>query len=224
MKYLVFILFFILASCDHREFPSNLPPLQKLPPSVQHNSVDYEIVAQAFFTIKNNRLDNNNMMASPISKINVSYCSKEIGKISIDSSKIQPTESGDVLKIGTISISDLVVNKLKVCGVTHKEQCKHAVIRVYTEELEGFENIEGFVNVSDGYGVPLYIQNGQGKYIVKLKEENSVVVQDHVIPPTQHKVKLSDFPNATYTLTSDFSNAGFGSYEVSVVVELSLSL
>lgn len=127
--------------------------------------------------------------------------------------------TGDTLSLGQIGLASLSDNHLKVCGNNNNQKCNKAIIRVYT-----LGSIEGFVNVADGYGVPVYAGSLNPNMPVGLNAANSVQVQTFNIASNDNKITIADFPNPNYNVTSDFSNAGSGSYSMTFVVEYALSL
>jgi hypothetical protein len=127
--------------------------------------------------------------------------------------------SGDTLSLGSVSLASISDNNLKICGVSNNQKCNKAIIRVYTTG-----SISGFVNTNDTYGVPVYAGSLNPNTEVGLNAAGSVQVQTYTIPSNDNKVTLSDLPSPTYSVTSDFSNAGSGLYSMTFVVEYALSL
>ena len=162
--------------------------------------------------------------AAPIANATVTYTAIEIGSMTIDTSSLVATNNGDTLDLGSLSITAIQANKLKVCGAANNLKCGTAVIRVYTQELVGFETIDGFVNTTDSYGVPVYSGKVTASEFLGLSSVNAAIVQSYTIPVSDRKINLSDFPTPTYLIQSDFSNAGAGNYEMTLIVELALTL
>lgn len=128
--------------------------------------------------------------------------------------------TGNTLNLGNVALASLDDNHLKVCGVGGNQKCLKAIIRVYTTG-----SVSGFVNTDDGtYGAPLYAGTLNPTSPVGLTVSNAVQVQVVNIPSNMNRIKLSDFPTPTYAVTSDFSNAGSGTYSMTFVVEYALSL
>lgn len=90
---------------------------------------------------------------------------------------------------------------------------------MYTEELSGFSGISGLVNTTDTYGIDLYAESGN---LVGLGSVNSYILDSYNIPANDKKLTLSDFNDLNYDLYADFSNAGYGDYEVNIVIELAV--
>lgn len=126
--------------------------------------------------------------------------------------------TSDTLNLGSISISSIDDNKLKVCGINGNQKCNLAIIRVYT-----IGTIEGFVNTADQYGVPVYAGSLNPSMPVGLNSNGSVQVQTVNIS-NKNRLRLNDFPTPSYEVKSDFSNAGSGDYSMNFVVEYVLSL
>jgi hypothetical protein len=93
------------------------------------------------------------------------------------------------------------------------------LIRVYTTG-----NVAGFVNIDDQYGAPVYAGTLTPTTAVGLNAAGAVNTATDTIPSSTHVLNLAAaFPSANYNVTSDFSNAGAGSYSMSFVMEYALS-
>ena len=154
---------------------------------------------------------------------NVSYTLAENVTFTINTANVSPILTGDTLDIGTISISSLDTNKLKICGTNSNQKCGQAVIRIYTQALVAWPGVDGFVNTADGYGVPVSAGKTTANLPVGLGAVNSAFVQSYTIPSNDNRLTMADFPSPTYKLASDFSNAGSGSYSMTLVIELALA-
>ena len=141
----------------------------------------------------------------------------------LDSSQfLVPSVSNKLLDFGSLAISTLSDNNLKVCGTGGKTQCGTAMIRIYTSGQAG----AGVWNAADSYGVPLYsgLQNVNSSSI-GLNAAGSVTVQSTGIASSDHVLTLSDFHETSrFQVQADFSNAGAGSYATTLVIEYVLSL
>jgi hypothetical protein len=129
-----------------------------------------------------------------------------------------PTFTGDTLNLGSVVLSGLNDNNLKVCNPGGNTKCTQAIIRVYTTG-----STAGFVHTTDLYGAPVYTGTLNPSTAVGLNAGGSVQTQLFAIGSTVHKVVLADFPSPTYAVTSDFSNAGAGPYSMTYVVEYALA-
>ena len=124
--------------------------------------------------------------------------------------------TGTTLSLGSVGVATISDNNLKVCG-TGNTKCVTAVIRAYTTGT-----IAGFVNTAESYGAPVYTGTLNPTSPVGLLAAGSVQVQTISIANNKHTISLSDFPAPTYTVNSDFSNAGAGSYTMTYVLEYAL--
>lgn len=122
--------------------------------------------------------------------------------------------TGSTLSLGTFGLSDIDDNHLKVCNPGGNTKCTKAAIRVYTTG-----SVAGFVHTTDSYGAPVYAGTLNPTTEVGLNTAGSVQVQQITIASNKNRLRLSDFPSPTYGATSDFSNAGSGSYSMTFVVE-----
>lgn len=129
-----------------------------------------------------------------------------------------PTFTGETLNLGSIVISALTDNNLKVCGAGNNQKCTQAVIRMYTTGTTA-----GFLNTGDTYGVPVYAGTLNPTTQVGLGQANAVIVQQVTIANGTNKQHLTDFPSPTYAITSDFSNAGSGAYSMAMTIEYVLN-
>lgn len=145
---------------------------------------------------------------------NVAYVNAAAVNFSINNTNfVAGAFTGETLSLGSVSLASLSDNNLKICGVGGNQKCTSAIIRVYTTG-----SVAGFVH-TDGYGAPVFAGLLNPNSPVGLNTAGSVQVQTYTIPANKNKVKLSDFPSPTYSVTSDFSNAGSGNYSMVFVVE-----
>jgi hypothetical protein len=122
--------------------------------------------------------------------------------------------TGDILSLGSITMSALDDNTLKVCGGGGNSKCTLAVIRIYTTGA-----VAGFVNTAGAYGAPIYAGSLNPASPVGLNAAGSVQVQTYTIPGNINRVRLSHFPTPVYAVTTDFSNSGSGAYSTVFVIE-----
>ena len=156
----------------------------------------------------------------------VTYTVAEAKTFNLDLAALVPAEinDGDTLSFGTIEVDNLKVNKLKQCGPGDDQKCTSAIVRVYTEEVVGFPGISGMVNKDEGYSVPINAGEGSPSESVGLTDTNAAIVDSYTIPANDRKLRPNDFNGMTYVLESDFSNAGAGDYEATIVIELAVGL
>jgi hypothetical protein len=154
----------------------------------------------------------------PITVTNSPYAS-----MTIDSREfLIPSISNTVLNFGTLKVTDLSDNNLKICGTSGNKKCNTAFIRMYTTGVNG----AGMYNSVDGYGVPITAGSvGSNSYgNVGLNPEGALVLQSATIDSSQHVMRLSNFSSAQFNIKVDFSNAGAGDYSTNLVLEYGLSL
>lgn len=143
----------------------------------------------------------------------------------LDVSGVAPAEVGDTIVIGNIDISDLRINDLYVCG-SGTDKCTTAVVRVYTTELSGYEGISGFVNTDDNYSIDVTVSESGGlSGTVGLDVAGSVTVDSYTIPSNDRKLTIADFSGVSYDFVAGDidNNAGVGSYEMSVTIEIAVN-
>lgn len=126
--------------------------------------------------------------------------------------------TGTTLNLGSVALATIDDNSLKVCNPGGNTKCTNAYIRVYTTG-----SVAGFVQQADLYGAPVYAGTLNPSTAVGLLAAGSVQVQAVAIAGNKNRLRLSDFPTPTYAVTSDFSNAGAGSYSMNFVVEYVLA-
>lgn len=152
----------------------------------------------------------------------VSYVVAPNTAFTIDVSKLIPTMNDTILDIGSLTVTALDANQLRVCGTNQNQKCSKAVIRIYTQPLQAWPSVEGFVNTSYGYGTPVTAGKTTADQVVGLGAANSALVQTYSIPNNLNRVRLNHFPSPTFKVASDFSNGGSGTYNMTLVVELAL--
>lgn len=126
--------------------------------------------------------------------------------------------TGTTLSLGHVDLASLDDNSLKVCNPGGNTKCTQGIIRVYTTGTTA-----GFVHTVDGYGAPVYTGSLNPSTALGLNTAGAVQVQNVAIAGNKNRLRLSDFPTPDYAVTSDFSNAGSGSYSMTYVVEYALA-
>lgn len=133
------------------------------------------------------------------------------------SSFVVPVMSNSMLDFGSVSITALFTNSLKLCG-TGNQKCGKALIRTYTTG-----GGPGFWN-ADGYGMVM-TAGLTPTNTVGFTSDNATTLQTYTIPSGRNTLRLSDFsPTPVYLYQGDFTDAGAGTYTTTVVIELALSL
>lgn len=139
----------------------------------------------------------------------------------LDTSKfVPPTISADPLSFGSIRVSVLSDNQLRVCGTGGNQKCTYAILRVYTTGTAG----PGLYNAADSWGAPI-TSTLTAPLSVGLDAANAAVMQTYTIPGSKRTLRLVDFsPSPTYGIHVDFTDAGAGTYSTTLVVEYALAL
>lgn len=145
----------------------------------------------------------------------ITYVNAAAVQYTITPSFGSPTLTGDELDLGTIGLATIDDNSLKVCGAGGNTKCTKAIIRLYTTGTSA-----GFIHSTDGYSVPVL----SGGNEIGLGAANAVIVQQVTIASNKNRLRLSDFPAPTYPVKADMSNAGAGSYSMTLVMEYVLAL
>lgn len=131
-----------------------------------------------------------------------------------------PTMTSDLLSFGSLNLTALRDNNLKVCG-TGAQKCTAAALRIYTTGQAG----AGFYNSADGYGAPLNVAVGTGSYATAgLGSANANYVEQITIAGNKNVINLSDFTYPNILVQGDFTNAGAGSYSTTINVEFVVGL
>lgn len=126
--------------------------------------------------------------------------------------------TGDILSLGSFTITALKDNHLKVCNPGGNTKCTSAFLRVYSTG-----SIAGFVNTTDSYGLPIYTSGDNPATPLVLNSPGTNLDSLTGMATTKHTVRLSDFTPTTFNVTSDFTNGGDGPYQVVYVVEYALA-
>lgn len=208
LSILAFCLFFVGCGSDRTRNPRAPGPIPK---------DKFTVIAKAEVTVTNAP---GLFLASTIN-----YTVPVANTFAIDANGIAPAanQTGDTIVLGNIDISDLRVNDLYVCGAG-SDKCTTAVVRVYTTELSGYEGISGFVNTDDSYGIDVTVSESGGlSGVAGLDVAGSVTVDSYTIPSNDKKLTTADFSGVSYDFVADGTNAGAGSYEMSVTIEIAVN-
>lgn len=129
--------------------------------------------------------------------------------------------SGLNLNLGSFNITALKDNDTEVCGPLNDQQCANAYLRVYTTG-----SLPGFVNTSHSpqYSTPLYTSGESALVPMVLNSPGTNIKSVLGMAPTKHVVNLVDFVTTSYTVKTDFTNGGYGSYSATYVIEYVQSL
>lgn len=131
------------------------------------------------------------------------------------------TITNEVLSFGSLQITSLKDNNIKVCGTNGNQRCGKALIRMYTTGQTG----AGLWNATDGYGAPILAGiEGATPGTVGLGTAGATVLQSYTVASGKNVIQLSDFgPAQSYGVKVDFSNAGAGTYQTTLVLEYALA-
>jgi len=221
--YMIFATIFLVSACGGSvtEAPSPNTPLEPVGSPTSDGSV---VHGRAIITVTNqqptamNKLFQKIFIAQAYAQSNsstVTYTDADTTVFTVNTTSLGATGfTGTTLNLGKIALAAISDNNLEVCGTNGTTQCTTAVVRVYTTG-----SIAGFVNTAGSYGAPVYSGTTTP---VGLTVANAVVLKSVNLPATKHAVIPTDFPAANYTITSDFSNAGAGSYSMTFVIEYAL--
>lgn len=120
----------------------------------------------------------------------------------------------DLASYGTLDVSALRDNNLRVCGASGTAKCTLAGIRIYTTGTPQ----AGLWNADDEYGAPILT----GTKNIGLNVSGAAIVKTIAIAASKRNVRLADFvASGPYAIpiSVDFSDAGAGSYSSTLVVE-----
>jgi hypothetical protein len=214
MKYLLLILALYISGCgyfgpDYRDYRPK-PEVPEVPYD------EYIVIGKAIINISS---EDSLSLAE-----NITYVVANANVFTIDASGIStPVENGDILNVGNIDVSNMKVNNLNQCG-GGSDKCTSAIVRVYTTDVTGSEGIAGFVNTDDGYGIDVTASESGGlSGTAGLDVAGAVTVDSYTIPASDRKLTSADFGGVSYDIDVDFSNAGVGSYEMNLVIEIAVN-
>ena len=125
----------------------------------------------------------------------------------------EPASPTGVASYGSLDVTALRDNTLRVCGAQQNQKCTAAVVRIYTIGTAG----AGLWSTIEGVGLPIT----SGASPVGLTAANAAVLKSVVIG-NKTTIKLTDFAaagNYVVPLSVDFTDAGAGTYGTTIVVE-----
>lgn len=154
----------------------------------------------------------------PITVINAPNAQMTVNSSGI----VAPAITNDPLEFGSLTITRLRDNDLKVCGPNGKQKCGTAIIRLYTTGSPG----AGLYNSGDSFGAPITAGIGPVRATVGLGPSNAAIVQTYTIPSNRNSIRETHFDPQpmTYNVSVDFTDAGAGAYATTLVVEYGLAL
>ena len=226
MKYVLLLVIISLSACapSNRNYPV---PGEEVPltPIGQIDDTGVVVKGRGIVTVESENISPvtaffNRLMSAAYAATGtstVTYNNVGVTTFTLNETGFTPGSfTGDVLSLGNIVLSGLDDNTLKVCG-TGSTKCVTAIIRIYTTGTTA-----GFVNTANSYGVPVFAGALNPTSQVGLNAAGSVQMQLYTIPANTYRIKTAVFPSPTYAVTSDFSNAGSGSFSSTFVVEYAL--
>lgn len=165
--------------------------------------------------------------------VNVVYNNPSSTAFTVDTSSFgnSMTVTGNDLNMGSISLSGLNDNTLKVCtGVgAPGNKCNRLYIRVFTlgTATGGITGIAGFINTADSYGLDVYASTvptaiGFNASATAASVTNAATVYTYTIPGNKNRIKLTDISPSAIPIKADLSNAGSGNYEMNLVIQYAL--
>ncbi len=170
--------------------------------------------------------------------VSVTYSRPGVTSFNMDTSTFMagsyPQVSGSYLDMGSISISALDDNSLKVCtGVgAPGNKCNRLYIRVFTlgSNISGsITGVSGFINTDSvpAYGIDVlagtvptpvgYNANQDAASVV-----NAATVFTYTISGGLNRVRLTDTGAINFPVKADLSNSGSGNYEMRLVIQYAL--
>lgn len=127
-----------------------------------------------------------------------------------------PAALEDMASYGSLDITDIYDNHLRVCGTNGTTKCKKALLKFFTRGAG-----EGFWDVEDQYGAPI-LTNGSTVTL----EPKFVTLGTQDIGPLQMVVKLKQFTSdkaLAIPLSINFEDAPAGNYSTTLVAQYLLS-
>lgn len=228
MKKIMVLAFLALTACGQQQFQ----PVTAVIPANGPSTIDDSIVrgvalvtvtttqVSAFFKFINNLIMPTAIAQSTASTV-VTYNNASAVTFTINTTAlIAGAFTGNTLSLGSVTVSALKDNNLKLCAPGGNTKCTTAIMRVYTTG-----STAGFINTTDTpqYGAPVFASGLNPTTPLIIGSPGTAVQQVTGMASSKHTVQLSDFPTPTYNITSDFSNAGTGSYSTTFVVEYALA-
>ncbi|MBI3534292.1 MAG: hypothetical protein HY072_02220, partial [Deltaproteobacteria bacterium] len=148
----------------------------------------------------------------------------ELKRFVVDNKNFYTPPPGEgITSYGTLDVTDLKHNKLRICGVSGSDKCIKAGLRIYTTGTPG----PGLWNAVEGYGLPI-LSSGNA---IGLDSAGALTLYEYAIGPL-HVVRLCHFtqtacpqdlgdPQEPFKIpvAVNFSDAAQGSYASKLVIE-----
>lgn len=170
--------------------------------------------------------------------VSVTYSRPGVTSFTLDTTGFMagsyPSVTGEDLNLGSIAVSALDDNSLRVCtGVgAPSNKCNRLYIRVFTTGSNisnSITGVAGFINtdMTPSYGLPVLA----GSVLTPLgfnSNANAPSVTDaanvltYTIPGNMNRVRLTNTGAINFPVKADITNAGAGNYEMRLVVQYAL--
>lgn len=167
-----------------------------------------------------------NAVAQGSATVSVTYNNPSATAFTVNTSSFGNaiTLTGDTLNLGSITLASLNDNTLRVCtGVgAPANKCNRLYIRVFT-----LGSTPGFINTDAGYSIDVFAAGlpsaiGVSPSATAASVPGAATVYTYTIPNGMNRVRLSNLSAPAIPITADVSNAGSGSYSMSVVIQYAL--
>lgn len=140
------------------------------------------------------------------------------------------TVSGDDLNLGSLSISGLDDNSLRVCTGAPQSRCNKLYIRIFTlgTASGGITGTAGFINTAGLYGIDVFAGSvttpiGFNASATAGTVTNAATVYEFNINNGTNRVRLSQLSIPVIPIKASLANAGNGPYEMNLVVQYALA-
>jgi len=130
---------------------------------------------------------------------------------------LAPTITNGVVSYGTLNVTALRDNSLRICGTGRNQRCTTGIVRIYSTGTTG----PGLWSEVEGYGLPIT----SGTSTVGLGAANAAVAGTHTIAASRRVLTLSQFTTTgslAIPISVDFTDAAAGTYSTTLVVEYAL--
>lgn len=164
--------------------------------------------------------------------VNVVYTNPSVTTFTINTASFGTgmVVSGTDLNMGSISVSGLDDNTLKVCTGAPSSKCNRLYIRVFTlgtASSGAITGVAGFINTAGSYGLDVLAGTvltpiGYNASPTAATVTNAATIYTYIIANNLNRVRLSNLSIPSIPIKADLSNAGNGGYEMNLVVQYAL--
>lgn len=166
--------------------------------------------------------------------ITVSYNNPSSTVFTVNTSALgsSVTTVGDDLNLGSVTVSGLDDNTLRVCtGVgAPQNRCNRLIIRVFTlgTATGGITGTAGFINRDGLYGIDVFAGTvttpiGFNPSPIAGVVTNAASVYTFSFSNNVNRIRLSQLSIPSIPIKADLTNAGNGQYEMNLVVQYALA-